>query len=530
MFDVRNLSIEILQDGRKLINNLSFSLEDGDKLAIIGEEGNGKSTIAKAIIFPERVSQYANITGQIQTNGAVIGYLEQILDKDWYDQEIYRYFLKDNPLDDDDYDKYEQFGEIDKILNSIGLNSEFLESDQLIGNLSGGEKVKLQLVKLMLKNPDVLILDEPTNDLDIETLEWLEAFINKFSKPIIFISHDEELLEKTANAILHVEQLKKKTQNKCTFVHMGYREYVNKRLSDIKKQTQLALNERAEDALQMEKWRQIYNRVDHELNTISRKDPHGARLLKKKMASVKSQEKRFERERKEFTEIPDTEESIYLDFGEGKVANGKVVCDIELDSLEIKEKQLAKNIKIKVIGPEKVVIVGKNGVGKTTFIKKLVENMADRKDLVVGYMPQNYEELISCYSGVLDYVAENTYDKEELTKIRTFLACLKFTHEEVQGKIDDLSGGQKAKLFIAKLMASDCDVLILDEPTRNLSPLSNPVIREALSHYNGAIISISHDRKFIKEVGTRILELTPQGFEDVSDKFLTNEEELNNSI
>lgn len=530
MLDVRGLTIVIAQSGRTLIDNLSFSLNDGEKLAIIGEEGNGKSTIAKAIACPEQIRSYANISGQVTMGGNVLGYLEQILDKNWYNQEVYRYFLKDNPLDEDDYERYENFGEIDRIASSIGLKSELIDSDQKIGQLSGGEKVKLQLVKLLLKKPDVLILDEPTNDLDIETLEWLEKFIKGFNKPIIYISHDEELLEKTATAILHVEQLKKKTQNKCTFVHMGYRDYIKKRMGDIEKQTQVALNERAQDAQQMERWRQIYNRVDHELNTISRKDPHGARLLKKKMAAVKSQEKRFERERKEFTEIPDVEESIFLNFGLGKIPKGKVVCSVDFGDLQIGNKVLSTDVSLNVVGPEKVIIVGQNGVGKTTFIRLLNEELQEREDINVGYMPQNYEELLRGYTSVLDYVAETAYSKEELTRLRTYLACLKFTHEEVLGNIEDLSGGQKAKLFIAKLMASDCDVLIMDEPTRNLSPLSNPVIRSALSSFQGAIISVSHDRKFIKEVGTKVYKLTKKGFVDTSDKFLSEDKETTKDI
>lgn len=523
MLDVRNLTIYI--EDRKLIDNLSFSIDDGDKLAIIGEEGNGKSTIAKAIACPSQISTYTHVSGQINIGNKTIGYLEQILNPKWYNQEIYKYFLKEEPDQDDDYENYERFGDISRILNSFGLDSGILEGEQKIGELSGGEKVKLQLTKLMLKNPDILILDEPTNDLDIETLEWLEDFINKFKKPIIYISHDEELLEKTANAILHVEQLKKKTQNKTTFARMKYREYVDRRLHDIQKQTQVALNERAQDEIQMEKWRQVYNRVDHELNTISRKDPHGARLLKKKMQSVKSQEKRFERERKEFTEIPDTEESIFLNFGEGYIPNGKTVCDINFDKIEVQGKTLAKNINLKVVGPERIIIVGHNGVGKTTFIKKLNEQLMNREDIRTGYMPQNYEDLLKNYDTVLDYVAENVYEKDDITKIRTYLACLKFTKEEVMGNIKDLSGGQKAKLFIAKLMMDECDVLILDEPTRNLSPLSNPVIRNALNSFDGAIISISHDRKFIKEIGSKVYELTQTGFIDISDKYLVNQDE-----
>jgi len=381
------------------------------------------------------------------------------------------------------------------------------------------------LAKLLLANPDILILDEPTNDLDIETLEWLEDFIINYKKPIIYISHDEELLEKTANAILHIEQLKKKKDNKCTFVHMRYADYVKERLSNMRKQTQVAQKERADDAEKMEKFRQIYNRVDHELNTITRQDPHGARLLKKKMQAVKSQERRFERERQEFTDFPETEEPIKIDFGTGVIPNGKSVLNLSIGQLEIGDKCLSKNIHLNVSGPEKLVIIGKNGVGKTTLLKEIYGNLYGREDITVGYMPQNYEDELCQYNSVLDYVAENVDTKEELTKIRTYLGCLKFTHEEVAGDIQELSGGQKAKLFIAKLMMKECDVLILDEPTRNLSPLSNPVIRDALYAYKGAIISISHDRKFIKEVSTRVLELKNDGLVDQTEKFKKNDDE-----
>lgn len=524
MIDIKNLTITTNDGDRKLIDNLSFTVNDGDKLAIIGEEGNGKSTLVKAIACPSDVKKYAHIAGQINLFGQSIGYLQQILDHDWDDQQVYSYFLKESPLDEDDYSLFENFGEITKYVSSFGLNPIMLENGQSIGELSGGEKVKLQIIKILTKNPDILILDEPTNDLDIKTLEWLEGFINSYSNPIIYISHDEELLEKTANCILHVEQLKKKSVSKCTYAHLDYSSYIQKRFNDLEKQAQVAEYERAQDAAQMEKWRQIYNRVDHELNTISRKDPHGARLLKKKMQSVKSQEKRFERERKEFTERPDAEEAIYLNFGDGSIPNGKIVCDIHIPQLNVGDRILSQNINLRVIGPEHVVIVGRNGAGKTTFIKELSEHLQSRQDIKVGYMPQNYSDILSKYDSVLEYVAENVYDKDELTKIRTFLACLKFTGEEVGGKISDLSGGQKAKLFIAKLMTDDCNVLILDEPTRNLSPLSNPVIRNALTQFDGAIISVSHDRKFIKEVSTEIYEFTETGLKNVTNDFFLETE------
>ena len=203
MLDINNITIAI--DDRKIIENLSFSLDNGDKLAIIGEEGNGKSTLAKVIAYPNAIKSYAHVTGQVNTYGQTIGYLEQILSTEWLNQEVYRFFLKDNPVDEDDYERFNNMEQINKLISTFKLNSKILESSQKIGELSGGEKVKLQLIKILDKNPDILVLDEPTNDLDIETLEWLESFILSFPKPIIYISHDEKLLENTANAILHID-------------------------------------------------------------------------------------------------------------------------------------------------------------------------------------------------------------------------------------------------------------------------------------------------------------------------------------
>ena len=509
MLNVNNLNVTI--NNKKYIENLSFSIDDGDKLAIIGEEGNGKSTLAKLLAKDPQVFSYAKVTGTINTNGATVGFLKQFLDDDWNNQEILQYFLKQNPTDEEDYSVFNNYSELTKLFASLGLDKALLESEQKIGDLSGGEKVKLQLIKLMLNSPDILILDEPTNDLDISTLEWLENFIVNFEKPIIFISHDEQLLERTANCILHVEQLRKKTLCKVTFASMSYKDYINKRSNDLNKQAQIASFERAQDKIQMSRWQKIYNKVEHMQSTISRGDPHGGRLLKKKMKSVKAQERRFERNREEQTEFPDTEESIYLDFGTSAVHNTKLVCDIFYPELQVGDKVLANNISLKVVGPEKVVIVGNNGTGKTTFLKKLANEMTLSSDLRIGYMPQNYQDVLSKYKSVEDFVNENIYDKLTLTLIRTFLACLKFTPEEVAGDISDLSGGQKAKLFLAKLMLEQNNVLILDEPTRNLSPLSNPVIREALSQFNGTIIAISHDRKFISQIATRVLEFTKEG-------------------
>ena len=512
IIDIKDLSISI--EDRTLIKNLNLSIHSGDKIAIIGEEGNGKSTLLKSIYNRELIN-YATINGTITITGN-IGYLEQFLDSKWDEMTIMEYFLKDNPSDEIDYSRYNEINTIVSNLIKVKLNSDIIDSDQLIKTLSGGEKVKLQLAKILCSNPDILLLDEPTNDLDLNTLMWLEEFINFTNIPIIFISHDETLLERTANGILHMEQIKKKQESRFTFERIDYKSYVEKRLHNLSRQEEIAKKQRSEYNKQMEGFRQVYQKVEHQQNTITRADPHGAKLLKKKMKSLKSQEKRYEREKENFEEIPDIEEAINLSFGEVYIPNGKVILDFRQETLKNDTKVLSKNIELFVTGSEHIVIVGNNGVGKTTLFKKIYETLKIRDDIKVGYMPQNYDSVMNGEESVMEFLIHDA-SKEEITKARTYLGSMKFTKEEATGKIKNLSGGQKAKLFLIKLILDNCNVLLLDEPTRNLSPLSNPVIREVLSKFKGTIISISHDRKYIEEVSDKCYELTSEGLHRMYD-------------
>lgn len=388
----------------------------------------------------------------------------------------------------------------------INLTDDILK--QKINTLSGGEKVKISILKLLLNEYDILFLDEPTNDLDIETLEWLEHFINNTNKPIMYVSHDETLLANTANMILHLEQIKKKTECRHTLLKIDYDTYVGQRLRKIEKQTQVAKSEKREFNKQQEKLQRIMQKVEHQQNTISRADPHGAAVLKKKMHSLKSQEKRLDET--ELTEIPDVEESISFFFEDVEIPRTKNIINLNIDELKVSDKLLSKNIKLDVIGNVHLCIIGKNGVGKSTLIKLIYNELKDRNDIKVGYMPQTYDDILNNYKYVLDFICPNG-SKDEITKARMFLGNMKFTREEMISDIKDLSNGTKAKLFLVKLVLDKCDVLILDEPTRNVSPLSNPVIRNVLNEYKGTIISVSHDRKYINEVVNALYILTPDG-------------------
>ena len=525
MLQVKNLTIYHKKDLRPLVTDLSFTLNDGDRAAVIGEEGNGKSTLLKLLCAPSLAEDYVEYHGEILKNHKICGYLPQELAPSHRDKSIYAFLSEEPAFLETDY------RELASICGRLGLPADLLYDDTKMGQLSGGEKIKVQLVRILCMHPDLLLLDEPSNDIDMETLEWLENFINSCTCPVLYISHDETLLEHTANMILHMEQINRKTENRCTVFRTGYTEYLQLRRKSLERQTRLAQEEKAAYEKQQEKFRRIHDQVEHDQAVITRQNPAGGRLLKKKMHAVKSMERRFERQAENMTQRPDTEEAIFFRFAQGEgIPAGKWVIDYALPLLKAGEKELARDIRLQVRGPEKLCIVGRNGMGKTTLLRLIAGQLLDRNDIRAAYMPQNYEEMLDPELTPAEYLARaleagakgdpeartRYLSKEELTRIRTYLGSMKYTVQEMDHSIRDLSGGQKAKLLLLKMSMEHRNVLILDEPTRNFSPLSGPVIRELLREFPGAIISVSHDRKYIREVCGRVLELRPDGLHGFS--------------
>ena len=540
MIQVKHLYLTHKKDLRPLLSDFSFALNPGDKAVIIGEEGNGKSTLLKWLADPALVEGYAEAEGERITGGAKIGYLPQELPEEEKERTLYAFFCEE--------EQFFQWSprELSKMAGELGLSVDFYYGEQPMYTLSGGEKVKAQMARILLGEPDVLLLDEPSNDIDIETLEWMERLIGETDRPVLYISHDETLIERTANVVIHLEQICRKTVSRHTVARMPYREYLIQRERVMDNQMQEALNERRQERIRREKLDRIMQRVEHEQNTISRQNPHGGQLLKKKMKAVKSMERRFDKAAGQMTRKPEEEEAILLRFDpEIRIPEGKTVLDFHLDTLTAGNEEiwmdgyaghfqaddavsgqnrqanegertdeapriLAKNIELLVRGPEKVCIIGKNGVGKTTLLRRIAAELLSRQDIRAAYMPQNYEELLNLDETPVDYLSESG-DKEEITKIRTWLGSMKYTADEMNHPVRELSGGQKAKIFLLKMNLSGANVLILDEPTRNFSPLSNPVIRQVLSDFGGAIISISHDRRYIEEVCQTVYELTEEG-------------------
>ena len=513
MLQIRDLTVTMKKDLRDLLRGFTFALNPGDKAAIIGEEGNGKSTLLKLLYDPALVEGYVEYTGAIQKDGMLLGYLSQEVPPEQGELSAYEFccqspaFLDASP------------GELAAAAKRLRFPLDWFYSDRLVKTFSGGEKVKLRMALLTLGRPDCYLLDEPSNDLDIDTLDWLETFIRECAQPVLFISHDELLLERTANVILHMEQLRRKTLPRWTVARMGYRQYVEERLQKFAHQEQVAKKEREEERKQQERFQKIQQKVEHQQNVVSRQDPHGGRLLKKKMKAVKSMERRFDREREDMTEFPDSEEAILVGFpADTQVPAGKTVADFTLPRLEVEGETLAQHIRLCVRGPEHLGIIGKNGAGKTTLLRQIAGELLPRKDLKAAYMPQDYGETVDQELTPVEFLAR-TWEKEELTRVRTYLGSMKYTPQEQDHKIRELSGGQKAKLFFLKMILDGANVLILDEPTRNFSPLSGPVIRGILEDFVGCVISVSHDRKYLGQVCHTLYRLTPQGLEEVENQW-----------
>ncbi len=511
MLVIKKLELYMKKDLRVLLKDFNFSLNPGDKVALIGEEGNGKSTLLKAIYDANLVEDYIELKGEIFKQNEILGYLPQKLEEKISNMNVNDYIM-DNKEDFD----YNLFYELLKELN---IEEELAYRENRISELSGGEKIKIQLLKLMLEEPTVLLLDEPSNDLDMESIIGLEQFIKNAKIPIMFVSHDEVLIEKCANTIIHIEQLMRKSEPKYTISRQTYQEYLSIRDYQISTTERIANKEREELDKKMDKYRRIYDKVERAQREVSRQDPAAGKNLKDKMHTVKSMGRRFEKEEENLTKRPDFEESISIKFGkENVLPNGKKVLEFHLDELKIEDKILSKDIYLEITGAKKICIVGENGIGKTTLIRKILGEIKD--DVTHFYMSQNYVETMDSTLTPIDYLKKNE-TKDENTRVRTYLGSLKFTKEEMERPISELSGGQVAKLFFSNMTSGEYQVLVLDEPTRNLSPLSGPEIRNALKNFSGCVISISHDRKYLEEVVDYLYILDKDGLKEVSkEKYL----------
>lgn len=520
MLIVSNLSLLLKKDLRVLIKDFSLTVNKKDKIGIIGEEGNGKSSLLKAIYNQEEASKYLEIKGTINIKNEKIGYLPQMIEKELLEKsvnELLNEYIDYSLLD---YKKYYFY--IDK----FNLDEEkLLSSSLLVGNLSGGERIKLFLLIELMKEPTVLLLDEPSNDLDLLSLNLLEELIINLDIPVIFISHDEHFLSRCANRIVHIESLKSKSEARVSVKNLSYDDYYQTREDFLDKNLREFNKDKENFEKKIEKYNRVYQSVNYALNTVSRQAPSVAKNLKDKMHSIKSMEKRYIKEKENLTQKYEVEDTINLKFdnldkGRSGSSNSKInylvdankeVLDLNIDSLKVNSgiTLIDKQISLYIKGAKKVALIGENGVGKTTLLRLIYHELKKNTSFKVGYMSQNYEDELLNYLSPLDYLSKtlNVSNKEDLTKIQTYLGSLKLTYEEMNRSISSLSGGEKAKIFFAKLILEKDNVMLLDEPTRNISPLSNKAFINSIKEYNGVLIAVSHDRNFVYQVFDDIYEL-----------------------
>ena len=504
MIKINHLTITQNKDLRELVSDLSMTIQDGEKVAIIGEEGNGKSTLLK-ILMGEDLSDFT-IKGDIQSNYQSLAYIPQKLPEELKKKTLHDYFF----LNSTDLD----YSILYRLAEKLHFDSDRFASDQNIGSLSGGETLKIQLIHELSKPFEILFLDEPSNDLDLETVDWLKGQIRKIRQTAIFISHDEDFLSETADTIVHLRLVKHRKEAETLVEHLDYDRYSEQRKANFARQSQQAANDQRSYDKTMEKHRRVKQNVETALRAT--KDSTAGRLLAKKMKNVLSQEKRFEKTAQSITQKPLEEEEIRLFFSDIQpLPISKVLIQLEKENLAIGDRVLVQKLQLTVRGQEKIGIIGPNGIGKSTLLAKLQQLLSQKREISLGDMPQDYHKKLKLDLSPIAYLSQ-TGEKEELQKIQSHLASLNFSYPEMQHQIRSLSGGQQGKLLLLDLVLCKPNFLLLDEPTRNFSPTSQPQIRKLFATYPGGIITVSHDRRFLKEVCSTIYRLTEHGLEVVN--------------
>lgn len=505
MLQISALTISHRQDLRVLIEGLDLVVNKGDKLAIMGEEGNGKTSLMKVMMGDPEIEDYLIVEGRVISSFDRLAYLPQHLSDQELAMSISDFFF--NFVDPSRLD----YALLYRLGGQVAFDPDRLYTDQRLSTLSGGERIKLQMIRLLVQSPDILFLDEPSNDLDIFAINWLQSFLKETPLTVVFISHDESLLAEVATKILHLESLLHKSQARYRIGKSNYASYIEEREQAFTKQRQVALKQRADDQLKMARHRRISDKVQHQLE--NQKDSAAGRLLAKKFKNIQAQAKRYEREREDFVDLPIQEDPIRLEFNQVTPLNpSKVILSLEGFELSVEGRLLANSITMEWKGQEKIGIVGANGVGKTSLLKAIWEflNQSPKEGFYPGIMSQNYRDLLNEEVTPIDLLTREG-SQAERTQIMTFLASLRFTVEEMEHPIGQLSGGQRAKLLLCSLSHLGYNILLLDEPTRNISPSSQASVRASFKAYPGAILVVSHDRLFLEEVCDRVLELRKDG-------------------
>ena len=500
----------------EILKNVSFHIEANEKAAIVGINGAGKSTLLKIIMQKETPD-----TGEvILAKDATIGYLAQYQDVSGH-RTIYEEVLdaKKNIIEMEErlrgmeaqmnaltgqelealLDGYHRLShefellggytyrsEVTGILKGLGFSES--EFDRQMSELSGGQKTRVSLGKLLVTKPDVLLLDEPTNHLDMESIRWLEGFLMNYKGAVVIVSHDRYFLDRVVTKVVEI------------FQHQGY-VYQGNYTEFAKKKAKIR-----EDLL-----KQYYNQqreIKHQEEVITKlKSFNREKSIKRAESSEKMLDKveRLEKPTDENTDI-----HIVL---EPDVTSGNDVLTVEHLRKAFGTHTLFDDLSFEIKRGERVALIGNNGTGKTTILKIINELLlADGGTIVlgsnvhIGYYDQEHQ-LLHMEKTIFEEIADD-YPQLNHTKIRNVLAAFLFTNDDVFKRIADLSGGERGRVSLAKLMLSDANFLILDEPTNHLDITSKEILESALNQYTGTVFFVSHDRYFINQTATRILDLT----------------------
>lgn len=490
LLSIRNLNICV--GTRSLVNNLTLSLKSGDRLAIIGEEGNGKSTLLKRMANLESGSML-DIAGDVFARGK-IGYLSQNIESQSEEMTVREFLVFDVVKKIYEWEKFNNWRELEFLSIKLGIK-KILDCNTKFNDVSGGEKVKICLLKIMMSKPDILLLDEPTNSLDIESIDWLIKLLEEFKGAVVVVSHEEYFLHKVANKILHLEQIRGRSESKCNFYNGTISDYLKRyeekyqseldefyRQSRKKKEAQKVANE-------------MKNKVRQQQENI--KDSSARRLLNKKMKNVLSLQKNIARK---FQAVkPQKEQNGQLKLVTKKMMTDRI-WEVEVSEIIVGEKKLFGTKILRVRAGEKIFLIGRNGIGKSTLLRCIMKILCDR-GVRVGFMDQNYQELVPAKTKILslfEKIDQSVFD---------LLGKTNLSEWELRADWSDLSAGQKAKVVLNKIFMEDNDLLILDEPVRNLSIFSKIWFKYFVKNDQRAMIIVVHDWKMVNEMADVIWEI-----------------------
>ncbi len=494
--------------GNTIFSNISFSVPDNARIGLVGPNGAGKTTLLKIM-----TGQQEPTSGQFTINkGLKVGYIaqENALDEDktiW--DEMLTVFdnlieknkritkmqeqIAEHPEDEDLLKRYDQLAydfeqeggftyqaEIKSILN--GFNFKENTWQKVIGTLSGGEKTRLAFVKLLLQKPPVLLLDEPTNYLDLDTLDWLEAFLKNYQGAIITVSHDQYFLDHLANQIFELNF------GKLTTFKGNYSQYVKER--ELMDNQQEAAYEK-----QQEK--------------IKKEEEFIQKNLVRASTTKRAQSRRKALDKMERIKPPKHKQKVRINFTSDRPSGKEVLIAKDL-TIGYPDKTMVSDIDFQVNKNDRVAIIGPNGIGKSTLLKTIMKKLEPKDgsikygaSLDIGYYDQELQSLDPSKT-VLDTIWDRHKTMPE-KDVRSILASFLFTAEDLDKTVGQLSGGQKARLTLTVLSLEKDNFLLMDEPTNHLDIEAKEVLEQALDNYDGTLLFVSHDRYFINELANKII-------------------------